>query len=111
MAAVYARAQAADEKSPETSLSKNLVTNSSLEEDVGSNGLPEGWRGFGLLPVRSYNYSIVESGRTGKKSIRIEGNGTFGVVSTNRVEIDRTKRYVVRGWVKIAGDMNRPRRT
>ena len=62
MIAVCAFAQAADEKSPATSPSKNLVTNSSLEEDVGGSGLPEGWRGFGLLPVDSYNYSIVEGG-------------------------------------------------
>ncbi len=86
--------------------SKNLVTNPSLEDSVGRSGLPPGWGSFYPNPVGSYKYEIVDGGRTGKKSIQIEGDGTFGAMPANRVEIDRSKRYVVRGWVKLEGDAN-----
>ena len=81
-----------------------VVANSSFEEKVDGTGLPPGWGSFYAMPAGSYRYSIAELARTGMKSMRIEGDGTFGVIPANRVEIDRTKRYVARGWVKIQGD-------
>lgn len=94
----------ADKGPPDALQNQNLVTNSSLEEPVDGAGLPPGWGSFYAEPASSYGYSIADVGRTGKKSMRIAGNGTFGVMPANRVEIDRNKRYVARGWVKMNGD-------
>ncbi len=104
IAAACASTNAADEQSQVAQHSKNLVTNPSLEENVVDSELPPGWGSFYPKPAGSYTYSIVDGGRTGKKSMLIEGDGTFGVLPANRIEIDRSKRYVVRGWVKIEGD-------
>lgn len=88
-------------------LSPNLVTNPSLEARI-TGDLPTGWGGFFSSPQGAFRTSITDGGRTGKKMIRIDyapadGEGAFGVVSANRIEIDPKKRYVARGWVKVAG--------
>jgi hypothetical protein len=104
VAAHCASAKAGDEKPSEAPRLKNLVANASLEEKVDQAGLPPGWGQFYAMPAGAYSYSIVDAGRTGKKAMRIAGDGTFGAMPANRIEIDPTKRYVVRGWIKIQGD-------
>ena len=89
-------------------LPTNLVTNPSLEEMVSAEGLPPGWGMFYSNPAGAYRATIADGGRTGKKEMRIEcvgalGDAQFGVMPGNRVPLDATKRYVARGWVKVAG--------
>ena len=85
----------------------NLVTNPSLEDDLDG-VLPRGWERPFSQPSGAYRASVDVGGRTGKKQLRIdyvakEGEGRFGVAAANRVELDATKRYVARGWVKVTG--------
>ena len=89
-------------------LPPNLVTNPSVEDEVGTDGLPPGWGKFYPNPAGAYRASIAPGGRTGKKEMRIDyvpgsGQGQFGAMPANRVRLDTTKRYVARGWVKVAG--------
>ena len=75
----------------------NLIVNPSLEEPVGSDGLPAGWARF-ADPADGYRASVVNEGRTGSHSLHIEGAGQYGGVVTNRHAIDRARGYAARGW-------------
>jgi hypothetical protein len=75
-----------------------------MEGALGNNGLPATWRGVGEQPNGGYQFRVVEGGRSGDKSLSIQGKGRFGVVSTNFVQIDPKMRYRARGWVKIEGE-------
>jgi hypothetical protein len=85
----------------------NLVNNPSLEEDVPAGGLPPGWGTIYSVPNDAYRATITDGGRTGKKQMTLEfvgnGVGQFGAMACNRVPLDPTRRYVARGWVKVAG--------
>lgn len=87
----------------------NLVTNPSLEDTVGADGLPPGWGQFYSNPAGAYRAVITDGGRTGKKEMRIDcvaekkDDAQFGAMAANRIPLDSTKRYVARGWVKVAG--------
>jgi hypothetical protein len=83
---------------------ENLVADPSMEESTAGAATPVGWQGFFSQPDSAYASRIVDGGRTGKRSLVIQGDGEFGVASANLVPLDRKKRYVVRGWVKIEGD-------
>jgi|ETNmetMinimDraft_26_1059896.scaffolds.fasta_scaffold19208_1 hypothetical protein len=82
---------------------KNLIVNPSLEDDLAGRRLPAGWSPY-VDTDKSYHYEAVEGGRTGKKSLMISGQGTRIHVFANGVRIDRTMRYVLRGWVRFEGD-------
>lgn len=82
---------------------RNLVETPSIEGPVAPNGLPRKWIGSSS-PEGAYVFRSDDSARTGKKSLLIDGDGQFGVVSTNRIRIDSGKRYRARGWIKIVGD-------
>jgi len=89
-------------------LPPNLVTNWSLEDEVGADGLPHGWESLYPVPTGAYRAMIADGGRTGKKQMRIDyiegsSQGQFGAMAANRVPFDRAKRYVARGWVKVVG--------
>ncbi len=93
---------------PAADLPANLVTNPSLEEPVGPTGLPPGWGSFYSNPAGAYQALVVGGGRTGKKEFLIDNvaqpdEAQFGAMPANRVPLDPTKRYVARGWVKVAG--------
>ncbi len=84
--------------------SKNLLADPSMEDSAVGAATPAGWGGFFAQPDSAYTSQVVEGGRTGKKSLVVEGRGDFGVASANLVPLDRKKRDVVRGWVKVEGD-------
>ena len=104
MSAVNAPAASAAEGARPQKGAENLVRHPSIEGPVGARGLPDGWQGAHCNPDRGYKFLVVDGGRTGDKSLVIQGKGNFGVVSTNKVLIDRNMRYRARGWVKIEGD-------
>ncbi len=83
----------------------NLIRNPSLEQPVLRTGLPSGWSG---LPQKdaAYRREIVDGGKTGKKSLKISGAGAHGVVFVVGVKLDRTKRYALKGWVKLQGEQD-----
>ena len=85
-------------------IQKNLVRHASLEAPISAGGLPDGWDGTYSRPDEGYKALVVDGGRTGHKSLVIQGKGAFGVVSTNSVLIDRNMRYRAQGWVRIEGD-------
>jgi hypothetical protein len=53
-----------------------------------------------------YRYGVVEGGRTGKKSLHLSGDGVRIHAFANGVPVDRTKRYVLRGYVRYEGDVD-----
>ncbi|MDP6507380.1 MAG: hypothetical protein QF886_27380, partial [Planctomycetota bacterium] len=81
----------------------NLIVNPSLEDDLAGRRLPAGWSPY-VDTDKNYRYEVVEGGHTGKRSLMISGQGTRIHVFANGVRIDRTKRYVLRGWVRFEGD-------
>jgi hypothetical protein len=48
--------------------------------------------------------AVVDEAFSGMKSLRMEGDGKFGVVATNLVEIDRSRRYTARAFVRAEGE-------
>jgi hypothetical protein len=95
-------AATAQDPSGKSQPSKNLLTNSSFEEALTPDGLPQGWSRWGHED--KYRSNIVEGGHTGKSCLKIEGEGTRGVVFANGIGIDRNKRYVLSGWARFEGD-------
>jgi hypothetical protein len=84
----------------------NLIDNPSLEKPLAENRLPgASWEKWISLPDgASYQASIVNSGRLAGKALLIEGDGTWGGFVTCRVPLDRTKRYRLRGWLRMEGE-------
>lgn len=82
--------------------SNNLIANASFEEPAGDNGQVKGW-GLGGEPADAYKLAVVAGGRTGDKSLQVEGDGKWGVVGANRIELDRSKRYSACGYFKVEG--------
>lgn len=99
-------ALSAEESSAETATEKvspggNLITDPSLETTAVGEKYPAGWGSGNLVPPDAYTFTVAEGGRTGKHGWRIEGNGQYAVVPTNRPEVDRANRYGARGWVRL----------
>lgn len=92
----------ADEAKPATT--KNLIAEPSFEGPVKENGFPAGWYGLHAVPKDGYRSAIADEGRTGKKSLLIEGKGQYGVAWGEKLAVDRTKRYLASGYVRIQGD-------
>ena len=103
LVATIATAQGQTERSQP---SKNLINNSSLEDKLAARGLPSGWSYWSAEDGSKYRSEVVDGGRTGKKCLKIEGEGLRGVVFANGVMIERDKRYALRGWARVQGDTN-----
>jgi hypothetical protein len=84
--------------------SPNRVKSPSFEEPPGADGLPEGWTGPTAVPPDGYRFTIADDGRTGTKSLRLEGDGQYAVISGEMLPLDRELRYRASGWVRIEGD-------
>lgn len=80
----------------------NLIVDPSFE-NTGLTQLPNGWRAW-LNDGPEFRCEVVAGGHTGQHCLRISGKGTRGVVFANDLKADRTKRYALKGWVKIEGD-------
>ena len=93
---------AAQERKPADT--KNLITEPSFEGPVQDNGFPAGWYGLHTVPKDGYRSALANEGRTGRKSLLIEGKGQYGVAWGEKIPIDRMKRYHGRGYVRIQGD-------
>lgn len=93
---------AADEVKP--GATKNLITEPSFEGPVQESGFPASWYGLHAVPKDGYRFALANEGRTGKKSLLIEGKGQYGVAWGEKIAVDRTKRYRARGYVRIQGD-------
>lgn len=83
---------------------ENLLEDASFEASREGAETPERWSNFFSQPAGAYSSRVVAGGRTGKQSLRIAGDGDFGVAAGNLVPLDRKRRYAVRGWVKVEGD-------
>ena len=81
---------------------KNLIADSSLE-DTPLGSLPKTWSAW-LDDGPDFKCEVVEGGVTGKHCLQISGKGTRGVVFCTSVPMDRTKRYALKGRVKLEGD-------
>jgi hypothetical protein len=83
----------------------NLLDNSSFESESQPNGVPLGWS-LWTNNETGYRCESAPGGRTGKNCLKVEGAGTRGVVFAKGVPIDRSKRYALRGWVKLEGEQD-----
>jgi hypothetical protein len=83
-------------------IGKNLIDDPSLEETaIGQ--LPKGWFAW-LNDGPDFKCEVVEGGVTGKHCLQISGTGTRGVVFATSIPMDRTKRYTLKGRVKVEGE-------
>ena len=82
---------------------RNLIQNGSLEEPIRGRKLPFGWSEWPNND-KTYSRDVVDGGRTGKKCLRITGDGNHGVVFIGGGKLDRNKRYALKGWVKLEAD-------
>lgn len=85
----------------------NLVNDPSLEDTAVGERFPKTWGNGNLIPTDAWDFEVVEGGRTGKRSWRIEGDGSAATVPTNRPPVDRAYRYAARAWVKVEAGMAR----
>jgi hypothetical protein len=81
----------------------NLVMNPSLEDALAESGLPAQWNPFSE-PQDAFKAAVVEPGRTGKRSLKIVGDGKWGGVTTNRITLAADARFRLSGFVKLEGD-------
>ncbi len=80
---------------------KNLLAKPSFEE-YEAGALPDGLT-MNAKPAEGFKAWIGEHGRTGKRSLAIKGEGDWGVVAVQRLEINRKKSHLLRGYVKAEG--------
>jgi uncharacterized protein (TIGR03067 family) len=90
---------------------KNLIVDPSLEE-TATGQLPQGWFAW-LDDGPDFKCEVVEggilaidnaSGLNGKHCLQISGTGTRGVVFATTIPLDRSKRYALKGRVKVEGE-------
>jgi len=81
---------------------RNLIVDPSLEE-TPTGQLPQGWFAW-LDDGPDFKCEVVEGGVTGKHCLQISGTGTRGVVFATSIPLDRTKRYALKGRVKVEGE-------
>ena len=80
----------------------NLIVDPSLEI-TPTGELPNGWFAW-LDDGPDFKCEVVEGGVTGKHCLQISGTGTRGVVFATSIPLDRTKRYALKGRVKVEGE-------
>lgn len=80
----------------------NLIDDPSLE-DTQPGQLPRSWSAW-LDDGPDFKCEVVEGGVTGKHCLQISGTGTRGVVFATSIPMDRTKRYALKGRVKVEGE-------
>jgi len=78
---------------------RNLIVDPSLEQ-TPTGQLPQGWFAW-LDDGPDFKCEVVEGGVTGKHCLQISGTGTRGVVFATSIPLDRTKRYALKGRVKV----------
>ncbi|APZ93390.1 serine/threonine protein kinase [Fuerstiella marisgermanici] len=81
---------------------RNLIADPSLE-DTPTGSLPKTWSAW-LDDGPDFKCEVVEGGVTGNHCLQISGKGTRGVVFCTSRPMDRTKRYALKGRVKVEGD-------
>lgn len=81
---------------------KNLIGDPSLE-NTSTGKLPKSWSAW-LDDGPDFKCEVVDGGVTGKHCLQISGKGTRGVVFCTSIPLDRTKRYALKGRVKLEGD-------
>jgi hypothetical protein len=80
---------------------KNLLENGGLEEKLDpATSLPVGWQ-VTQKPESSYKVEVVDGGRTGKKCLRISGEGKNVQIRLKHLPTEREKRSVISGWMKV----------
>jgi uncharacterized protein (TIGR03067 family) len=83
-------------------IGRNLIVDPSLEE-TPTGELPTGWFAW-LDDGPDFKCEVVEGGVTGKHCLQISGTGTRGVVFATSIPLDRTKRYALKGRLKVEGE-------
>lgn len=82
---------------------KNILDNGSLEGDLDpATSLPAGWV-VTQKPESDYKVEVVDGGRTGKKCLRISGDGKNVQIALKHLALSPEKRSVISGFIKIVG--------
>ncbi len=88
---------------PAPHAAENLLANPGLEGAVTEEGLPESWYFF-QDKESDYAWSVVQGGRrSSTKCIRISGEGEWGGIASARRPLDRSKRHMAAGWMRLRG--------
>ena len=83
-------------------IGRNLIADPSLE-NTQTGSLPQSWSAW-LDDGPNFKCEVVEGGVNGKHCLQISGTGTRGVVFATSLPLDRTKRYALKGRVKVEGE-------
>jgi hypothetical protein len=79
---------------------KNILENGGLEGELDpATSLPAGWE-VTQDPPNSYKVEVVDGGRSGKKCLRISGDGTNIQVRVKFLPMGPDHRSVCSGWMK-----------
>jgi hypothetical protein len=79
---------------------KSILENGGLEGELDPvTSLPAGWE-VTQDPPNSYNVKVVDGGRSGKKCLRISGDGTNVQVRVKFLPMGPDHRSVCSGWMK-----------
>lgn len=82
---------------------KKLLENGGLEDKLDPvTALPAGWT-VTQKPENGYKVEVVDGGRTGKKCLRISGEGESVRIRLKHLPMSPEKRSVVSGWLKCTG--------
>jgi hypothetical protein len=82
---------------------KNLLESGGLEGELDpATGLPAGWE-VTQQPEKSYKVEVVDGGRTGKKCLRISGDGKMVEIRLKSLPMSPEKRSLISGWMKVTG--------
>jgi hypothetical protein len=82
---------------------KNLLENGGLEGKLApATGLPDDWE-VTQKPESNYKVEVVDGGRTGKKCLRISGEGKNVQIRLKRLPNTADQRSVISGWMKVVG--------
>jgi len=87
----------------DTAVIKNLLENGGLEGELDpATSLPASWE-VTQKPQSDFKVEVVNGGRTGKKCLRISGEGRNVQIGLKRLSMSPDKRSVISGWIKIVG--------
>jgi uncharacterized protein (TIGR03067 family) len=81
---------------------RNLITDPSLE-DTATGRLPQSWSAW-RDDGPDFKCEVVEGGATGKHCLQISGTGIRGVVFCTSIPLDRSKRFALKGSVRVEGE-------
>ncbi len=77
----------------------NLLVNGDMEDVAGTH--PSDWAGVFSEPADRYRCELVSDTHLGKNALKIEGEGGFGWIRSERLPIRKGKQYRAQAWIRM----------